>query len=253
MPESGLWTVVAQSTEVDTTVDYGVFVRGDGPLEEAAHLETLLPNSNPNFAATPQPGAPVLVRVFVARNGEPVRGVSWKVSAETPRESTVVIPVFDDGRHADGKANDGISVGAIEADSPDGTYKLQSKGSLPSGVEYIVLGTFEVQAKSDLRIRDSISVTPRAPNSGEPVTLKVTVINDGTVEHKDVTVTLYVTARKRSERQFDLKAGESKEITMGWVPAREGRYSLAISLVSYDEPYWSDFTNNTKEMVVDVK
>src|SRR5207247_4705908 len=90
------------------------------------------------------------VRAFIANDDRPVPGVRWQVKARTPAGAIILIPVMDDGLHADGAEADGIFVGAIIAeDGPDGFYALSAEGQPPQGARYLL--RVEVEAKGDLQ------------------------------------------------------------------------------------------------------
>jgi hypothetical protein len=251
-PEQGRWMLTITSRD-DTAVGYAIDVSTDGPIEETAHLELMLRNSAPSTMVVARPGDPVFVRTFLTKNGKPVAGTHWDVLAHTPRDSVIGIPVFDDGHHADGRADDGVFVGALVAEGPDGHYQLRTEGRSRDSTQHFIAGIIQVHGLSDLLITDSIRVTPRSPRVGEPVTLTVTVRNDGTVEYKNVALELYVDMVKKSEQQIDLKPGESRRISTTWLPERALRYPVQLTLVSHNEPYWSDFTNNTRKTIVSVR
>ena len=107
-------------------------------------------DGDPKVVIRVNPGEPVFVRAFIANDDRPVPGVRWQVKARTPAGAIILIPVMDDGLHADGAAADGIFVGAIIAeDGPDGFYALSAEGQPPQGARY--LQRVEVEAKGDLQ------------------------------------------------------------------------------------------------------
>jgi hypothetical protein len=252
-PEQGAWTLVMESSRADTAVAYAIDILSAGPAEETAHLEMMLRDSDPNTSFLARPGDPVFVRAFVAKDGRPMPGTKWDVRALTPSDSAIAIPVFDDGRHADGSAGDGVAVGSIVAKGPDGFYQLRAEVQTPSGGQYVVTGAIEVQADNDLLIADSIGVSPQNPKVGEPVTLTITALNEGVVEFKKAELELYVDRIKVAEQQLDLKPGESRRVATRWVPSRPKDFIVQLTLTSYDEPYGSDLTNNTRRTVVRVR
>jgi hypothetical protein len=252
-PERGTWTAVIEAMPAGGAAAYAIDIRSEGSAEEVAHLETMLRDSDPSVPFLARPGDPVFVRVFITDRGKPVRSVHWDVRALTPNEGLVVIPVYDDGRHADERADDGVSVGAIVAEGPDGYYQLRAAGRSPTGVEYAVTGTIEVQAQNDLLIADTIAVSPASPGVGERVTLTVTVVNAGTVDSRAVELEFYLGAVKVSGQTFDLKAGVSKQVATTWTPTAAGNYDVQLTINPFVEPYACDFTNNTRKTVVQVR
>src|SRR5262249_9709741 len=111
----------------------------------------------------------------------------------------------------------------------------------------------EVQAEHDLLLADSIAVSPAHPKVGEPVTLTVTARNSGTIDTHGAELELYIGARKVSTQRFDLMAGQSKRIATTWTPTTADTYELQPTIDAHDEPYASDFHNNTQRAVVRVR
>lgn len=105
-PEAGEWSVTVDATKSSDSASYGIVIGSDGPVEEQGHLEAMTRDS-PESNASVRPGTLVYVRAFVLKGDRPVPGVEWNVTARTPKDSLLFIPVFDDGLHADGAANDG--------------------------------------------------------------------------------------------------------------------------------------------------
>jgi len=258
-PEEGTWTMVSASV-ADTAVAYAVQIRVEGPAEETAHLEILLPGSDPMDEVEARPGDQVFVRTFLEKDGKPMPGIRWDVRAITPLDRRVMISVFDDGNHSDGKAGDGVSVGSIKAvDEGDGLYRLLADGRTLSGAQYRVMNSFEVPAKMDLIISDSIVVSPRSPTVREPATLTVTVVNYGTVEFKNTKFEFAVGGAERgdrvtlSEQLIDLKPSESRRILATWTPQQPVTYNAWLTVTSPDKPNWSSVGNNMRRTLVHVQ
>ncbi len=250
-PASGRWTLTIEPVGIEDA-SYAIDVRSEGPTEESAHLEVLLRDSDPAQTFLAKPGDVVFLRAFVAKGGHPITGARWDLRALAPTDSELVIPMYDDGRHADGRANDGISVGAIVAEG-DGIYQLRAVGRLPGGAEYIRTSSIEVQSPHDLFLADTIAVNPAHPRAAEPMTLTVTAVNAGTVDTHDAVLEFYVGADKVSGQPFDLKAGESKRLAMKWTPTSANNYDVQLTINAADEPYASNFKNNTLRTVVRVR
>ena len=120
-------------------------------------------------------------------------------------------------------------------------------------MQYVVTGTIEVQAKNDLLIADTITVSPLNPRVGEPVALTVTVMNDGTVDSKGVELELLIDRREISSQKFNLAAGESRRLATTWTSSAPGNYEVQLSINPFLEPYASDFENNTRRADVTVR
>ena len=193
------------------------------------------------------------VRTFVSNNDKVVCGTRWDVRYLDPEGKPVSLAVFDDGNHADGKAGDGISVGAIVAGGLEGTSQLRAEGHTPKGGDYVATGLIEVQPQGDLALIDSITVSPATPKVGQVVTLTVTAANKGALEFNNVALECYVDMVKISEQQVSLRAGESKRISTKWMPSRQGKRAVQLTLMSDDEPYWSDFKNNSRKVAITVR
>lgn len=251
-PEKGAWTVTI-ANQADTTAKYGMDIWSEGPADEIAHLELIVPPSNPTVRVVARPGDAVYVRTFIANRGELVRGSRWDVRASVTPDSEIVIPVFDDGAHADGAPNDGVFVGAIVVEGQDGFYQLRAEGRTLGGPQYAITGTIQVHGKSDLVITDSIRVDPMDPRAGKLVTLTATVVNDGAVAFKNAALHFYVDKVKMSEQSMRLAPHESRRLHVTWTPPRAGTYSLQLTLASPYEPYWSNFKNNTQRVTLTVR
>jgi hypothetical protein len=155
-PARGTWTVSIRALRPDTSAGFAIDVSIDGNAPIMAHIETMLRGSGPGMSTSARPGDVVFVRTFVADRGKPIAGIRWEVTADfkfgrnpdarirTPNDSTFAIPMYDDGRHADGVAGDGIYVGALRARGPVGLYLLRAAGHAPSGVTYLVTDVVEV-------------------------------------------------------------------------------------------------------------
>lgn len=259
-PEEGLWTVRVASAAQDTAAQYAVQLFFDGPAEEMAGLETIVVGKDHPRGFVARPGDPVFIRATVVKRRRAVTGTHWDVWARTPSDSYLVVPLFDDGRHADGQADDGVFVGAVIAQGPDGAYHFVGNGRTPQGVEYGVVRWVEVKSYHDLLIADSITVSPRNPRAGEAVKLIVTVRNEGTVDSRDLGLNLEVaentplpTEDEKSAQAFDLRAGESKRIVTTWTPKKPGSYEVRLEIDPYKETGDEDYTNNWRKTVVRVR
>ena len=168
-------------------------------------------------------------------------------------DSIFTIQVFDDGRHADGRANDGVFVGTMVAGRLwNDLYRLNAEARLPDSTQYTVNGSIELHPKNDLLIADSIEVRPRNPRVGEPVTLTVTILNDGIDEFKNVPLLLDVNKSRVSEQRLVLKPGEPRRVVTTWFPSEAGSQVVQLTIKSYDEPYWSNLKNNWRRTLVQV-
>ena len=250
-PEQGPWTLDIQAPESDTAVSYAILIDTDGAREEFAHLETMPREGDPSFSFRARPGDPVFVRTFLSRNGRAVPGVHWDVRATTLADSGIAIPVFDDGRHADGGAKDGVHVGAFLARDPYGLYEIAAEGRTPRGVQYVVTGIVQVESQNDLLIADTITVSPREPRAGEPVKLAVTVKGDGGADNRNVELELRVGGDPESTQRFDLRAGESKRIVTTWKPRAPGTYHVLLTVNCWMEG--DNYDNNSRETIVRVR
>lgn len=249
-PESGTWSVLAKSSRADT-MTYAVDIWPDGPADESPHLEMLLGDSDPRPSVSAKPGEVVFIRTFLTRRGRLLPGTRWVVRALTPRDSLIAIPVFDDGRHADGAAGDGICVGALRTDAQDGLYRIRAETHTSSGIAYVLTETIDVEVENDLLLADAIVASPVSPIAGKAMTVTVTARNAGSIEFKNVELELFVDAVKVSSQRLDLKAGEARRVATTWVPPRSQVYTLQLTLNGYEET--GDFTNNTTRMIIRVR
>ena len=266
-PEPGDWSVTVDATASSASGFYAIEITSNGAAEEQAHLETMACDSDPRFNTSVEPGTPIYVRAFVLNGECPVPGVRWSVhadwigdpthdslAAKTSRESWQEVPVFDDGRHADGAAEDGVYVGILHTRASDGLYRVAAVGKTPGGVEYFKADHVAVRARYDLLISDKIVVSPD-PRVGMPVTLTVTVKNDGPRDYRGARVELYVDKReeKGSQQMIDLKAGESRRVVTQWTPNSAGDHEVNLSIDAYIEPNEVDYANNARRATVKVR
>jgi CARDB protein len=256
-PEAGEWSVTVDATKSSDSASYGIVISSDGPVEEQGHLEAITRDS-PEPNAPVRPGTLLYVRAFVLNGDRPVPGVEWNVTARTPEDSLLFIPVFDDGLHADGAANDGIHVGVIDTQGPDGLFQFGAEGKTPGGVRYFKGNYVEVQAKYDLLISGEIAVSPN-PRVGKPVTLTATVKNDGHHDYRNLKLGLFLRLGSEtweeevSRRVFDIKAGESRRIVTKWTPTSSDNYEVRLTIDPYLEPDETDYANNTRKTTVRVR
>jgi len=266
-PEPGNWSVTVDATASSASGFYAILINSNGAAEEQAHLETMVRDSDSRFNTSVEPGTPVYVRAFVLNGERPVPGVRWSVRADwiddpthdslavkTARESWQEIPVFDDGRHADGAAEDGIYVGILHTRASDGLYRVAAEGKTPGGVAYFKSDHVAVRAKYDLLITEEIVVSPD-PRVGKPVTLTVTVKNDGPRDYRGARFELHVDKREKrgSQQMIDLKAGESRRVVTQWTPDNAGDHEVNLSIDAYIEPYEVDYANNARRATVKVR
>lgn len=249
-PDPGKWTVAIEVDADAGQTPYSIGLETEGTADEVARLETLVGGADPKVPALARPGDPVFVRVLLESGGRAVADVDWDVQVLTPGGGRIAIPVHDDGQHADGAAGDGVFVGAFATRGPDGFYRVRAAGRSPSGAERVANGTIEMESRNDLLIADDIAVTPAQPKVGEPVTLTVTVKNDGTIDDHGVELALEVDGRKISSQKLDLAAGESKLVSTGWTPADTGSHAVNLTIAPWLEPSGSDFANNVRKTTV---
>jgi len=267
-PEPGNWSVTVDATASSRSGFYAIEISSNGAEEEQAHLETMARDSDSRFNTSVEPGTLVYVRAFVLNGERPVPGVRWSVQADwigdpthdslaviPPRRgSWQEVPVFDDGRHADGAAEDGIYVGILHTRESDGLYRVVAVGKTPGGVEYSKSDHVAVRAKYDLLISGEIVVSPD-PRVGKPVTLTVTVKNNGPRDYRGARFELYVDKREErgSRQMIDLKAGESRRVVTQWTPDSAGDHEVNLSIDAYIEPNEVDYANNARRAIVKVR
>jgi hypothetical protein len=148
-PAKGTWTVLVRSTTPDSAAAYAIDVELDGHVPVVAHLETVIDGALPNTRNFATHGAVIYIRTFVADRGSPIAGVQWDVQVRTQADSSFMIPVYDDGKHADGAPADGISVGAFRAQAQDGGYTLRAACRGPDGAERIALFFVDISERAD--------------------------------------------------------------------------------------------------------
>lgn len=257
-PEPGRWNVTIEGDGSRDSALFGIDISTSDSVDEQPRLEALQPGSDPARLSTVRPGSLVYVRTFLLRDDGAVPGVEWKVHATTMEGSRQEIPVFDDGLHADGASADGIHVGSVRFQGPDGVLLLAAEALTREGVRYAETSFLEVQAKYDLLVSGEILVSPD-PGVGKPLTLTVTVKNDGARDYGEVELGLFLklgTAsweEEVSRRVFELKAGESRRIQTRWTPTAPGTYEVRLTVDPFLEPYECDYSNNSRKTTVIVR
>lgn len=262
-PEPGTWTAIVDAGESRDSVTYFLDISSKGAVDEQPHLEAFSRDSHPNVSSF-EPGTLVYVRAFMLKGNRFVPGVDWSVKALITRDSPKVnqdirqIRVFDDGLHADESAGDGIFVGSIRLDGPDGVYGFVAEAGTQEGVRYMQTTHLEVQARYDVLIADEVVVSPNS-RVGKPVTLTVIVRNDGPRDYQGVNLNLGFAPgpnettqweEKESRKTFDLRAGELRRIALQWTPSNAGRFFVRLSVDPQANEI--DYANNSRVTVVDV-
>lgn len=253
-PPVGEWSV-RFSAPKDQSVEYGLAVETDDATAAVAHVESMLKDSDPRFSFLAKPGDTVFIRTFLTQGGKILPGTTWTIIAETPSKTKVMIPVHDDGQHADGQANDGVAVGAVTAEGPDGFYQLEATGKTADGPTYITGGLIEVQAKNDLLIEGALIIEPAAPSAGQPVVVAAMAKSVGSVDASNIKIELLVNKTSVANTTFSLKAGGSQRVSLQWTPTAPGAYEVQLTIdpFSGQEPYASNFENNTQKATVTVR
>jgi subtilase family serine protease len=115
----------------------------------------------------------------------------------------------------------------------------------------VVTGIVQAEGQNDLRIADTITVSPREPRAGEPVKLAVTVKGDGSADNRGAELELRVGGEPVSTQRFDLRAGESRRIVTTWKPRAPGRYHVVLTVNCWMEG--DNYDNNSRETTVRVR
>lgn len=251
-PAGGTWSVTIDGSKLTANDDFMVGAQLP-PTADQVHLEALSATSDPQYSFLSKPGDTIYVRVFYVHGQTAVSKINWQVRAQTPKKTTISVPIYDDGQHADGAANDGIFVGALTAEGPDGFYEFEGQGTLLSGAIVDIGGTAEVQATNDLLVDGTVLVQPTSPKVGQAATVSATLKSAGTVDNSQVPVELDIDGTKVTSKNVDFHAGQSQKIQFSWTPSATGSHKVQISISPFSEPYASDFKNNTANTNITVQ
>lgn len=147
-PATGRWMVHVRSVKRDpVAVHYTSIDVRDTPRN--AHLQIMAESDLPHESNGAAPGEIFFVRTFMTDGGKLIPRVRWSVSAVTAEGTRITIPVYDDGRHGDGVAGDGVFVGAFRAGRTNEAYVLGATGRTEDGAEYTAHEAATVEEKTE--------------------------------------------------------------------------------------------------------
>ncbi len=151
----------------------------------------------------------------------------------------------------------------IVADNETGSSVSPSTGSSSSGVFRFNL-TMPGEAGQTIKVK--LNVTSKDPVTGDevdkarefdikvvdPIILRATVYNVGSVEAKNVTAKFYVDDIYLGKRVFDIPAGLSKELTYNWtwLNVDNGEHTVMVVLDDADDLVEFSSGNNIYTMTV---
>lgn len=151
----------------------------------------------------------------------------------------------------------------IVADNKTGSSVTPSTGSSSSGVFRF---NVTMPGEADQTIKVKINVTSKDPATGDevdkvkdfeikvvdPIIIRATVYNVGSVEAKNVTAKFYVDDTYLGKRVFDIPAGGSKELTYNWTWLNVGSGEHTVTVVLDDADDLVEFSsgNNVYTMTV---
>lgn len=137
--ETGVWRMTLIATKSSTEFSATLSGRPYGGTDMKLWFKQRLPDSPYNAGVGRfYPGAPVSVLAVLTDSKGPVRGANVVARIGHPDGSTEGLPLYDDGNHDDGKANDGIY---------GNWYDKTTNGSptgMPDSPDYEIRGSYEV-------------------------------------------------------------------------------------------------------------
>ncbi|MBD3339022.1 MAG: VWA domain-containing protein, partial [Candidatus Lokiarchaeota archaeon] len=243
-PEPGQWTLIIKGVDVPSAEDYSALVFGASNLK-----------MNTSFGSdTYYAGDKILVKADLKENGQPITGANvsadiqgpstsysarQKLTAEHSNELNNVnsinsdqnlmrtldaMNLYDDGRHGDGSANDGIYANYYQNTTIDGSYNftINASGTASLGGQFNRIGMM------------SIFVGPAVA----PTWIKVTSPNGGEVyEVGDYCHINWESDRYTGRVRIDISTTGGQtwwDITKGYLTPNDGayRYTTVLDNVS---------------------
>lgn len=130
-----------QCADYKKPVDYGIAIGAGSNLRMQPYVEPGIKFAGESFRLNAE----------VAEAGLPVKGSTVQVLIESPTGSHYVIPLFDDGAHQDGSADDGDYGGVFTQTYAAGNYQLEFRAEGVQGTKPYVRSSHRTKAIYDKR------------------------------------------------------------------------------------------------------
>jgi hypothetical protein len=250
--EPGRWTVRARSDGSSDSAAYFFQVQTSDANSGVAHLECIPLDASHAWEMYPLDGDAVYVRAYVVQGDSLRRDVTWNlVCTDDTRRWRVTL--YDDGRHADSLAGDGISVAAVRAHYTERNMSFIAFGRTPDGREFYAQSRYEVHVIQDLGLRGTLVTEPAEPSVGHEARVRATVFNASHRNRDDVAVELDIDGTTVSKQVVSVAAGDTLAIAVPWTPTEPGSHLVKILVDPYGEPDDEDLLNNWREIRISVR
>ena len=250
--EPGRWTVRVRSDGSSDSAAYFVRVQSSDANSGVAHLECIPLDASHAWEMYPLDGDAVYVRAYVVQGDSLRRDVTWNlVCTDGTRRWRVTL--YDDGRHADSLAGDGISVAAVWAHDTERNMSFIAFGRTPDGREFDAQSRYEVHVIQDLGLRGTLVTEPAEPSVGHEAKVRAIVFNASHRNRDDLDVKLDIDGTMVSKQVVSVAAGDTLAIAVPWTPTELGSHLVKILVDPYGEPDDEDLRNNWHEIRVSVR
>lgn len=262
-PQPGNWKIVTTGTEKPVygdTIMYGITAGYTTNMSVAVGTNKTMY----------KPNEPIAINVYAFNNAG--RGsVTATLDAKIIKPSGIEerIEVFDDGRHNDGAAGDGI-FGAEYTDTKlKGTYTLNVTAKFPNGANECIRQAsigFSVDALSNLAVfsdeitfeRNGKAIAADNLDQNGSVYIKSAVKNQGDADIKGATVNFYEgkpgqTASKLiASDKVSVAANNSAVARVRWIPKYETK-EIYVEIDTINLPLQKDYNNKLASKTIKVK
>jgi hypothetical protein len=250
--EPGRWRVRARSDGASDSAYYFVQVETRDAKSAVAHLEVIPLAALNAKRMYPRDGDAVYVQAYVAEGDSLRRDVTWNLyCADDTRHWRVAL--HDDGRHADGRAGDGLSVAAVRAHDTERYMSFVALGRTPDGREFDAQSHFFVEVIQDLGLRGTVFTEPAEPSVDHDAKVRATVFNASHRNRDDLDVELIIDGTTISKQVISVAAGRTLAIAIPWTPREPGSHRVKLLVDPYGEPDDPDLHNNWREIHVTVR
>ncbi len=250
--EAGRWTVRARSDGLSDSAVFFVQVRTSNASSGVAHLECIPLDASHAEEMYPLDGDAVYIRAYVVQGDSLRRDVTWDLAC-TDNIRRWRVPLYDDGRHADSLAGDGISVAAVRAHDTERDMSFIAFGRTPDGREFGAQSRYEVHVIQDLGLRGTLVTEPSQLSVGHEAKVRATVFNASHRNRDDLDVELDIDGTTVSKHTVSVAAGATLAIEVPWTPTQPGSHLVKILVDPFGEPDDEDLLNNWREISVSVR
>ena len=247
-PSVGTWTMQVTPVPLGSTEPFSVradAVSGLG-MEFGTNAGTYLSRAQP------------IIMWATLIDSTPIVGATVNVTVTPPSGGYITIPLFDDGQHLDGVANDGTYANQLDDTAQDGTYVLtfSATGNSNSNSPFMRMGQSAVVVEPNPSPTCDLFVTSSGPSQikpGTPITYTITYGNQGPDSCDNIIVsdlfpvgTTYLSDSRGDGN--DLYGAGRQWIIGSLAPTSQDSFTLSVS-VPPTITIGNDLTNHTSIFV----